>query len=69
MYEPFSSSGTAIIAAEQLGRRCYAMEIAPEYVDVSVLRWQQFTGKQATLDGDGGTFDAIRQQRLLAKAA
>lgn len=47
IYEPFSGSGTTIIAAEQTGRRCYAMELAPQYVDVAVRRWQRFTGNQA----------------------
>ena len=46
-YEPFSGSGSQIIAAEQLGRRCYAMEIEPVYVDVAVTRWEQFTGRKA----------------------
>jgi len=46
-YEPFSGSGTQIIAAEQLGRRCYAMEIEPKYVQVAIERWQNFTGRQA----------------------
>lgn len=50
-YEPFAGSGTSIIAAEQLGRDCCAMELAPEYVDVIVRRWQDFTGQQATLNG------------------
>jgi DNA modification methylase len=45
--EPFSGSGTQIIAAEQLGRRCFAMEKAPEYVDVAVARWEKLTGKKA----------------------
>ena len=47
-YEPFSGSGSTIIAAEQTGRRCYAMEISPLYVDVAVRRWQSFTGQRAT---------------------
>jgi DNA modification methylase len=52
VYEPFSGSGTTIIAAEQLGRRCYAMEIEPKYVQVALERWQAFTGKTAErLDG------------------
>jgi len=46
-YEPFSGSGTTIIAAEQTGRICYAMELSPAYVDVAVRRWQQYTGKSA----------------------
>jgi len=45
IYDPFSGSGTTIIAAEQLGRRCYAMEIDPRYVAVAIKRWEDFTGK------------------------
>jgi DNA modification methylase len=48
VYEPFCGSGTTLIAAEQLGRKCYGMEISPAYCDVIVKRWEQFTGKQAT---------------------
>lgn len=47
VYEPFCGSGTTIIAAEQLSRRCYAMEIDPRYVAVAIKRWEQFTGRQA----------------------
>jgi len=46
-YEPFSGSGSQIIAAEQLGRRCFAMEIEPRYVDVAVRRWEEHTGRKA----------------------
>ena len=46
-YEPFSGSGPQIIAAEKTGRRCFAMEIEPRYVDVAVARWEKFTGKKA----------------------
>jgi DNA modification methylase len=46
-YEPFSGSGTCIIAAERLERRCYAIEQEPKYVDVAVKRWESFTGEQA----------------------
>ncbi|TWU03049.1 Modification methylase DpnIIB [Symmachiella macrocystis] len=46
-FEPFSGSGSQILAAEQLGRRCFAMEIAPTFVDVAVERWEQFTGQKA----------------------
>jgi DNA modification methylase len=47
VYDPFLGSGTTLIAAEQLGRRCFAMELDPSYCDVAVLRWQNFTGKKA----------------------
>lgn len=45
--ESFAGTGTTLIAAEQLGRKCYAMEIEPAYCDVSVRRWEHVTGKQA----------------------
>jgi DNA modification methylase len=48
-YEPFSGSGTQIIAAERTGRRCFAMEIAPEFVAVSLQRYQDATGKKPVL--------------------
>jgi len=49
-YEPFAGSGPQFIAAEQLGRRCYGIEIAPRYCDVIVKRWETFTGKKAELE-------------------
>lgn len=45
----FVGSGTAIIACEQLGRRCFAMELEPKYIDVCVQRWKQYTGRKAEL--------------------
>ena len=48
-YEPFLGSGTQIIAAEKLGRCCYAMEQEPLYVDIARFRWEAFTGEKATL--------------------
>lgn len=53
VYEPFSGSGTTIIAAEMTGRACCAIEIDPAYVDVAVERWQQFTGGHAVKEGHG----------------
>jgi len=50
IYEPFSGSGTTIIAAEQLNRRCFSIEISPAYCDVAVARWERLTGKKATLE-------------------
>lgn len=47
VHEPFCGTGTTIIAAEQLGRRCYAMEISPKYCDVAIARWEKLTGKTA----------------------
>jgi hypothetical protein len=59
VYEPFSGSGTTIIAGEMTGRSVHAIELNPAYVDVTIKRWQDFTGKAATLEGDGRTFDDI----------
>jgi DNA modification methylase len=50
LYEPFCGSGTTLIAAEQLNRKCYGMEISPQYCDVIVKRWETLTGKTATLE-------------------
>jgi hypothetical protein len=63
VYEPFLGSGTTLAAAELTERVCYGIELDPKYVDVVIQRWQQLTGKQATLDGDGRTFDDIAQER------
>jgi DNA modification methylase len=52
VYDPFAGSGTTLIAAERLGRRCCAMEIEPRYVQVALERWSRFTGRTAErLDG------------------
>ncbi len=61
--EPFSGSGSQIIAAEKLGRRCRAMELEPAFVDVAVRRWERATGKTATLDGDSRSFEEITTER------
>jgi DNA modification methylase len=51
-YDPFAGSGTSLIAAERLGRRCYALEIEPRFVQVTIERWQRFSGKSAErIDG------------------
>jgi DNA modification methylase len=47
IYEPFSGSGTALIAAEISARSCYALELSPAYVDAARLRWENFTGQKA----------------------
>ena len=62
VFEPFSGSGSQLIAAEQLGRRCRAIEIEPVFVDVAIRRWQAATGRDATLDGQ--TFAEVAAERL-----
>jgi DNA modification methylase len=51
VYEPFAGSGTALIACEQLGRSCYALEVSPAFCDVVVQRWEDLTGQQARREG------------------
>ncbi|MFQ5506556.1 MAG: DNA methyltransferase [Planctomycetota bacterium] len=62
-YEPFSGSGSQLIAGERLHRKVRAMEIQPAFVDVAIRRWQEATGKDAVLDGDGRTFAEIAGER------
>ena len=49
IFDGFLGSGSTLVAAEQLGRKCYGMEISPNYCDVIVKRWENLTGKKATL--------------------
>ena len=62
--EPFSGSGTTILASERQGRACLAMEIEPACGDLAVTRWQEYTNQQAILDGDGRTFAEVKAERL-----
>ena len=65
IYEPFSGSGTTIIACEMTGRSCHAIELNPAYVDVAIIRWQDFTGQKAILEGsDAKTYEDIKAQRI-----
>lgn len=63
VYEPFLGTGSTLIASHLFGRRCYGMELEPLYVDVVVRRWQQKTGKAATLAGAGCTFEEVASER------
>jgi DNA modification methylase len=55
VYDPFLGSGTTLIACERAGRQLFGMEIDPRYVDVSVSRWEQFTGQRARRGRRGQT--------------
>lgn len=59
----FGGSGSTLIGCEATGRFARLMELDPRYVDVIVRRWEAFTGKKATLDGDGRSFDEIAAER------
>jgi len=57
--DAFAGSGTTIIAAEHVSRRCFAIELDPHYCDVSIMRWQMLTGKSAFLEGLDMAFDEV----------
>lgn len=63
VFDPFCGSGTGIVVCEQLGRRCFAIEIEPLYVDVAVRRWQKLTGKDATHSETGKTWKETAAER------
>ena len=60
----FGGSGSTLIACERCNRHARVMEIDPVYADVIVQRWQQYTGKAATLEGDGRTYDSVAIDRV-----
>lgn len=60
VYEPFSGSGSTIMAAESTQRACLAMELSPIYVDQAVRRWQETTGETARREGDGALFNDLQ---------
>ena len=68
VYDPFLGSGTTLAEAESAKRVCYGLELDPRYADVVIERWERLTGTQAMLDGDGRTFDAVRQSRMKVAA-
>jgi hypothetical protein len=75
VYDPFLGSGTPLsrtthslcasapAAAELTGRVCCGMELDPKYVDVAVERWQALTGKRATREGGGRSFEEVARAR------
>lgn len=69
VYDPFGGSGTTLIAAEKHNRNCLMMEISPLYVEVIIKRWQDFSGRNATLESTGATFEEIVNARSRRSAA
>lgn len=65
VYEPFGGSGTSLIAGERTGRRVRAVELAPEYVDIALLRWQQIFPHIPVIHADSGKrFCDIAKERV-----
>jgi DNA modification methylase len=54
--DPFGGSGSTLIACEKAGRQARLIELDPRYVDTIILRWQEFSGEVARLDGGGWTY-------------
>ena len=62
--DAFGGSGSTMIACEKTGRRARLIELEPKYADVIVKRWQEFTGKKATLAATGQGFEELEKERL-----
>jgi DNA modification methylase len=61
--DSFAGSGSTIMAAEQVGRRAYCIEIDPLYADVAIRRWQRASRRDAILQSTGQTFEELRRTR------
>ena len=70
VYEPFAGSGTSLIAGERTGRKVRAIELAPAYVDLAILRWRRlFPDQPVILDGERQDFEAVARRRGIDLAA
>ena len=63
VYEPFCGSGATIVAGQKMARRVRAIELAPEYVDVTLLRWRQLFPDQPVTLEDGRSYDDVAAER------
>ena len=69
VFEPFSGSGTTILAGQRTGRRVRAIELAPQYVDLAVARWRMLhPDRPVTLANDGRDYEAVAAERAEALA-
>lgn len=60
--DPFLGSGSTLIAAERMGRRCRGIELDPRYVDTAIRRWQRWSGQHARRSSDDALFDDVERQ-------
>jgi DNA modification methylase len=67
--DPYAGAGSTMMACEKAGRRARLIEIEPQYVDVSIQRWQNVTGRQARLEAGGKTFSQIAGERVAPGSA
>jgi DNA modification methylase len=61
--DPFGGSGSTLIACEKTGRQARLVELDPKYVDTIILRWQEFSGGIAILEGHGRSYEEIAAER------
>ena len=61
--DPFMGTGTTLIACEKTRRKCYGMELDEHYCDVIIKRWEDYTGKKATLESTGQTYEELKAER------
>lgn len=61
--EPFCGSGSTLIACEKTNRKCYGIELDEKYCDVIINRWKNYTGKKATLESTGQTYEDLKKLR------
>jgi DNA modification methylase len=66
--DAFGGAGSTLIACEKSGRRAAVVELEPQYVDVIVRRWQNYTAQEARLEQDGRSFETVSNARLLVAA-
>ncbi len=66
VYDPFGGSGTTMVAAEEIGRQSFLMELHPPYVDVTLMRMRSRFGSEVTLEATGQSFEEVAQERLTA---
>ena len=66
--DPFLGSGSTLIAAEKVGRKCCGIEIDPVYADLIIRRWQSFTGASAVHAASGMTFEQVSAERGASNA-
>jgi DNA modification methylase len=67
--DPFGGSGSTLIACEKASRYARLIELDPKYIDTIILRWQDFSGGTATLEGDGRSFEELAAERSSPAAA
>jgi DNA modification methylase len=67
--DPFGGSGSTLIACEKTGRCARLIELEPQYCDVIITRWQEFSGQEAIHGATGEIFAEVSRKRMLSESA